>query len=459
MRTGLVALCSESPDPGRSRFSFVATDPFLTFTVRGDATLVRTSTGQRRLSGNPWAHLGDLLRHCQIDPETGHPFPLGGCFGYWGYDLGRFVEPRLARSPHPPTAWPCCHVGFYDSLVVFDHTRGRGWIVATGLEPSGTGSRRRAIAARDRWRQRVEALPGTDPPPTRDKPLASDSLTSSLDRAAYVERVVRAQCLIRAGDIYQVNLSRRLTRPTRHVPWHLYQRLAAASPAPFAGFYHAGACQLISSSPEIFLRLTDRDIETRPIKGTRPRHPDPQHDRQMADELQASPKENAELLMITDLLRNDLGRVCEYGTVRVPEIARLESHPHVHHLVSTVAGRLRPNVTHLDALAACFPGGSITGAPKIRAMEIIDQLEPVARGPYTGCLGYIGFNRQSQLSILIRTAIRTAAWTHFHTGAGIVADSDPEAEFDETTAKARGFLIATDPEPTDRTQAVPPTPP
>jgi anthranilate/para-aminobenzoate synthase component I len=190
------------------------------------------------------------------------------------------------------------------------------------------------------------------------------------------------------------------------------------------------------------LRISGPSILTRPIKGTRPRSADPTRDAQLAYELQTSPKETAELVMITDLLRNDLGRVCEYGSVQVPELLRHETFAHVHHLVSTVTGRLRPDVTHFRALAACFPGGSITGAPKIRAMEIIDELEPVSRGPYTGAVGYLGFNRESQLSIAIRMALLKDGHAHYHAGAGIVADSHPEAEYDETLDKAAGFFAA-----------------
>src|SRR5206468_12935137 len=189
-------------------------------------------------------------------------------------------------------------------------------------------------------------------------------------------------------------------------------------------------------------RLSGLHIQTRPIKGTRPRSTDPTRDAQLSYELQTSAKEMAELVMITDLLRNDLGKVCEYGSVQVPELVRLERYPQVQHLVSTVEGRLRGDVTHFSAFAACFPGGSITGAPKFRAMEIIDELEPVSRGPYTGALGYLGFNRETQLSILIRAAVCKQGWNYFHAGAGIVADSDPEAEYEETLVKAEGFLRA-----------------
>jgi anthranilate/para-aminobenzoate synthase component I len=211
---------------------------------------------------------------------------------------------------------------------------------------------------------------------------------------------------------------------------------------PYAAWLDGGSFELVSASPELFLRLSGSEIATRPIKGTRPRSPDPDRDTQFAYELQTSAKEMAELVMITDLLRNDLGRVCEYGSIHVPALAQLERYAYIQHLVSTVAGRLRAGVSHLSALAACFPGGSVTGAPKIRAMEIIDELEPVGRGPYTGCLGYLGFNRESQLSIIIRTALLTNDAVHFHTGAGLVADSRAEAEYEETLAKAQGFLAA-----------------
>ena len=268
------------------------------------------------------------------------------------------------------------------------------------------------------------------------------AITSNFSRAELLARIETAQRYIRAGDIYQVNLAQRLSAPCPWSGWEFFERLAAASPAPFSAFLDCDDFQLASSSPEMFLRLSGSHILTRPIKGTRPRDNDPNRDARFTYELQTSAKEMAELVMITDLLRNDLGRVCEYGSVQVPELVRLERYPQVQHLVSTVEGRLRADVTHFAALAACFPGGSITGAPKIRAMEIIDELEPIARGPYTGCHGYLGFNRESQLAITIRTAVCKAGRAWFHAGAGIVADSIPAAEYEETLAKARGFLAA-----------------
>jgi len=263
---------------------------------------------------------------------------------------------------------------------------------------------------------------------------------SNLSRSDFLERVQRAQSYIRSGDIYQVNLSHRLSAPFPYSAWDFFERLTAISPAPFSAFLDCGDFAIASSSPEQFLRMSGAHIQTRPIKGTRPRSTDQTRDAQLTYELQTSSKEMAELVMITDLLRNDLGKVCEFGSVQVPELVRLERYPQVQHLVSTVEGRLRRETTHFNAFASCFPGGSVTGAPKFRAMEIIDELEPITRGPYTGAIGYLGFNRESQLSVTIRTAICKGDRTYFHVGAGIVADSSPQAEYDETLAKGRGFM-------------------
>jgi para-aminobenzoate synthetase component 1 len=366
---------------------------------------------------------------------------LGGCFGYFGYELKTFIEPRLGRRADVDLQLADCDIGFYDSLLVFDHLLDRSWIISTGFQSGGTRSGEQAREQVAFWRCALERDPG-------EEPLAAGAgevpahLPSSLSRPEFVARVKRAQDYIRAGDVYQVNLSHRFSAPFAGTGWDLFSRLNAVSPAPHAAFLKAMDSCLVSASPELFLRWSGRQVQTRPIKGTRPRSADAERDAQLAFELLTSPKENAELVMITDLLRNDLGKVCEFGSVRVPELARLERFPHVQHLVSTVEGRLRPGVSHLQALAACFPGGSITGAPKVRAMEIIDELEPVARGPYTGALGYLGFNQESQLSILIRSAVLKNGVAFFNVGAGIVADSDPEAEYEETVAKAAGMISA-----------------
>ena len=254
--------------------------------------------------------------------------------------------------------------------------------------------------------------------------------------------MVKAKEYIGAGDIYQINLSHRLEVSIETDGFDFYRRLIEVSPAPYAAYLHCGAVQIASASPESFLRMSGRHIRTRPIKGTRPRAADPEEDARLTFELQSSQKELAELVMITDLLRNDLGQICEYGSVSVPELIRLERYPQVQHLVSTVEGRLGKSISHSQALAASFPGGSITGTPKLRAMQLIDELEPLARGPYTGTIGFIGFKQESHLSITIRTAVKKGRKLYFSVGAGIVADSDPGAEYDETLAKGRGFLEA-----------------
>ncbi|MBI5385266.1 MAG: aminodeoxychorismate synthase component I [Verrucomicrobia bacterium] len=450
---GVVLLRSGQFDPFQGRYSFVTARPFLTLRADGSRCELHDGHTSRWHFGDPWRVLDSLMGRFELLDEADLPFPLGGCFGCWGYDLKNFLEPRLTRRAANDLELPDCYAGFHDSLVAFDHALGKAWIVSTGMTPDGSRSARQAREATEFWQTKLAASDRQGP--SVDEAIASARETSlrrggsaeprrssNLSRAAFIAAVERAQRYIRAGDIYQVNLSQRLTAPLPASGWELFQRLSAVSPAPFAAYLDGGGFQLASSSPELFLKLSGGQILTRPIKGTRPRAAEPDRDAQLSYELQTSPKELAELVMITDLLRNDLGRVCEFGSVRVPELARLERFSHVQHLVSTVEGRLRPEVTHLAALAACFPGGSITGAPKIRAMEIIDELEPTTRGPYTGCLGYLGFNRESQFSITIRTAICLGGAAHFHVGAGIVADSNPEAEYEETLAKAGGFEAA-----------------
>ena len=343
---------------------------------------------------------------------------------------------------------PDCHVGFYDSLVVFDHRLGKVSIVSTGLNADGSRTELRAKEQLEFWGNLIQdrEISGKVVKAQGLNPLrAFTSLrepSSNLSRDEFIFKVQRAQSYIRAGDIYQVNLSQRLTAQTDFIGWEMFKKISAVSPAPFSAYLDCGDFEIASSSPEQFLRMSGSHIVTRPIKGTRPRAADATRDAQLAYELQTSAKELAELVMITDLLRNDLGKVCEFGFVQVPELAKLEKFAQVQHLVSTVEGRLRKDVTHFAAFASCFPGGSITGAPKFRAMEIIDELEPISRGPYCGAIGYLGFNRESQLSIAIRTAVCADGKIHFNVGAGIVADSDPVAEYEETLAKAAGFLAA-----------------
>ena len=434
---GVILLRSRYFESPQARYSFVCARPFLTFRSFGSRCEMRSVEGHHVQFGNPWHVLDGLMSRYELLDEADVPFPLGGCFGYWGYDLKNFVEPHLPRRAENDLELPDCNVGFYDSLVVFDHHLRKVWGVSTGLEADGSRNQAKAEAQLCFWREKLtQQLSSISPEPLTHSDCA---IRSNTTREDFIAKVEQAQRYIRSGDIYQVNLSQRLCAPWHGTGWTLYRKLLAISPAPFSAYFDCGEFQIASSSPELFLRLTGAQIQTRPIKGTRPRSSDPTRDAQLTYELQTSAKEMAELVMITDLLRNDLGRVCEFGSVHVPELVRLERYPHVQHLVSTVQGMLRQGVSHFTAFATCFPGGSITGAPKIRAMEIIDELEPVTRGPYTGSLGYLGFNRESQLSILIRTAVCKNETAYFHVGAGIVADSNAVAEYDETMAKAQGF--------------------
>jgi para-aminobenzoate synthetase component 1 len=443
---GVILLRSAFFEHPAARYSFVAARPFLTLRSFGSRCELTHEGQTREQYGNPWHILDGLMSRYEMLEELDLPFPLGGAFGYWGYDLKNFTEPRLPSRALNDLELPDCHVGFHDSLVAFDHRLGKAWILCTGLAADGSRSEAAAQQSLQWWHERLHETEPARPLPSRRDPspaaAPASPIASTFTRSGFIAAVERAQHYIRHGHIYQANLAQRLSAPFAGSGWDFFQQLADASPAPFSAYLDCGRFQIASSSPELFLRLSGSHILTRPIKGTRPRAPDPTRDAQLTYELQTSAKEMAELVMITDLLRNDLGRVCQFGSVQVPELVRLERYPHVQHLVSTVEGRLRAGVTHLTALAACFPGGSITGAPKIRAMEIIDELEPVARGPYTGCIGYLGFNRESQLSIAIRTAVVREGTAHFHAGAGIVADSIAAAEYEETLAKARGFLAA-----------------
>jgi para-aminobenzoate synthetase component I len=438
-----VVLLRGSGDFPQARYSFVVANPFLVFRSFGSRCEItqHDPAAHHVQFGNPWQALDALMSRFELLDEMDLPFPLGGCFGFWGYDLKNFTEPKLPRRALNDLELPDCHVGFYDSVVIYDHQLGKAFIVSTGLKADGSRSEKRANEQFQFWRSVLAQSPASHPPSAATT-KNQGPVSSNFSRADFINAVRRAQQYIRAGDIYQVNLSQRLTAACAISGWEFFQRLNAVSPAPFAAWLDCGDFQVASSSPEQFLRLSGSHIVTRPIKGTRPRDADSTRDAQLAYELQTSAKELAELVMITDLLRNDLGKVCDFGSVQVPDLARLEKFAQVQHLVSTVEGRLRKDMTHFAALGSCFPGGSITGAPKFRAMEIIDELEPVSRGPYCGCHGYLGFNRESQLSITIRTAICAREKIYFNVGAGIVADSNPESEYDETLAKAAGFLTA-----------------
>jgi para-aminobenzoate synthetase component 1 len=448
----LLFLDSASRMPGLGRYSFVTADPFAWLTSRGRRVWWN---GTALDDADPWRVLAEQTSAWRAETVRGLPPFQGGAAGLFGYDLCHHLE-RLPRPGHDEFAVPDLAVGFYDWVIGWDHLQRRAWLVSTGLpEVAPARQRRRAErrlqaarrhldsrtpvpdAAVVRRGRRVEILP------QNARPLAGmPGVLSNFDRVSYLAAVRHAIDYIHAGDCFQVNLSQRLLHPATLPPLKLYRRLRERNPAPFAGYFDLGDFVIASASPERFVRVEGGEVETRPIKGTRPRGATPEEDRGYAEGLLRSAKDRAENVMIIDLLRNDLGRVCAYGSVRVSAVCRLESYETVHHLVSEVRGRLRPGLGPIDLLRAAFPGGSVTGAPKVRAMEIIAELEPTARGPYCGSLGYLGFDGTADTSILIRTFTVGGGWVQFPVGGGIVADSSPEEEYEETLHKAEGLLRA-----------------
>src|SRR5262245_31204817 len=444
-------LDSAADDSPWSRYSFVPADPFATLFVRGAD--VYAPAPRRYPSGDPWAALAECLAPFRTPSVPGLPPFQGGAAGLFGYGLCRHVE-RVPAPRADEFRVPDMAVGLYDWVFAYDHHGGRAWLLATGF-PQRLEARRQRAASRLRWAREVLKGPPRPPRPPRPPDLSLADLcpqfelpglpgvTSNFDRPAYLRAVGRAIDYVHAGDCFQVNLAQRLLHPATLAPLELYGRLRRRNPAPFAGYFDLGDFAVASASPERFVKVdAGGEVQTRPIKGTRPRGATPEEDRARIAALVGSAKDRAENVMIVDLLRNDLGRVCEYGTVRVPRVCQVETFRYVHHLVSEVRGRLRPGAGPVDLLRAAFPGGSVTGAPKVRAMEVIAELEPTARGPYCGSLGYVGFDGRMDTSILIRTFTVGRGWARFPVGGGIVADSSPEAEYQETLHKAEGMLRA-----------------
>ena len=402
---------------------------------------------------DPFTTLQAELAEFSIQTIEGLPPFQGGFAGLFGYGLAHAIE-RVPRNRFDEFRVPDLAVGLYDWVISFDHREHRCWMVSTGIQERNPKQRADAAAQRIKEIQSVLNQPSEPKLASLSGQLSSSELapqyplagfpkvTSNFSRGGYLDAIRRAVEYVHAGDCFQVNIAQRLLTPLREDPLRLYQRLREENPAPFGGYFDLGDFVLASASPERFLKVQKGEVETRPIKGTRPRSTDPEEETRLIADLQSNPKDRAENIMIVDLLRNDLGRVCEYGSIQVPRICEVESFRYVHHLVSEVRGKLRENQTSLDLLRASFPGGSVTGAPKVRAMEIIAELEPTARGPYCGCLGYLGFDGSMDTNILIRTFTAGKGWLQFPVGGGIVADSIPEREYEETLDKAVGLLRA-----------------
>lgn len=440
-RPGSILLESGLPDPRLGQWSFLACDPFLTFRSKG--ARIEITPPWRRFpicaDGDPLALLSQLLDEIRLPRPPDAPPLLCGAMGYFAYDLGRFVE-RIPEQTLDDVPMADCHLGFYGAVLALNHAQQRAWICAIGAPEEDEQVAARLAAARTE--ELLTHLQAPAPSAAPPAPSPTLTITSTFTRANYLAAVQRAKEYLAAGDIYQVNLSQRLSAPLATTPFSLYQRLMQQNPAPFAAFFETPEAAVVSCSPERFLQVRGREVETRPIKGTRPRGATPEEDARLAAELLASEKDRAENVMIVDLERNDLGRVCDYGSVHVPELFAVESYATVHHLVSTVRGTLRPGTTALDCLRASFPGGSITGAPKVRSMEIIEELEPTRRGVYTGAIGYLCFSGDMDVNIVIRTVIVKDGVAHFQVGGGIVADSDPAAEYQETIDKGQALARA-----------------
>jgi para-aminobenzoate synthetase component 1 len=416
----------------RGRHAYIAVDPYDTILTRfGD-------------TADPFAALRAKLPLALAPALPGLPPFQGGALGILGYELGGYLERLPPPRASAPSA-PDMAVGLYDTVAVFDLAGRKAWAVARDV-PGAPAHRPPARSRAEALAAKLRAAPALGLPDWS----ARGAWRAETDRGRFEAMVARAVEYIRAGDIFQANVSQRFLAefPSGLDPFTLYRRLRRLSPAPFAAYVNAPGLQVLSASPERFLAL-DREgrIETRPIKGTRRRGADPAEDARFVAELRGSEKDRAENLMIVDLLRNDLSRVAAIGSVRVPELFTLETFARVHHLVSAVEGRLAPGRTALDLLAAAFPGGSVTGAPKIRALEVIHELEPARRGPYCGALAWIGFDGAMDSSIVIRTLWLAEGMVVAQAGGGIVADSAPAAEYEETMVKAAPLLAALASEP------------
>ena len=429
-RPWAVFLDSGQPHGQFGHYDIMAADPFIRLVTKGEYTEILDSKGHEVSTQDPFELLKSRLANYSLN-QAELPFE-GGAIGYFAYDLARRVDDLPIQALDAENI-PQMMVGIYDWAVVVDHRLSRAWLVSHSFDQ----------ATEDVWPELCALF---------DAPLliksqsvfeVTSALSSNMDYKAYTQAFDKVKRYIYEGDCYQVNLAQRFSAKAMGDAWVAYQALREISPAPFMAymnFSNESPLQVLSASPERFLQVFNGHVETRPIKGTRPRSLDAEQDKRNAESLQNSLKDRAENLMIVDLLRNDISKACEIGTVRADHMFALESFANVHHLVSTVTGKLAVGMTAIDLLRACFPGGSITGAPKLRAMEIIEELEPNRRGLYCGAIGYIGFDGNMDTNIAIRTAIYSQGEIRFYAGGGVVADSELTKEYRETLDKASSML-------------------
>ncbi len=422
------------------RYSFLGSGPVGHYSAKGNL-LEEVREGRiARRRGNPLQMIRSRFPAGGIS-VSGLPRFCGGLVGYIGYDAVRQME-RLPRPPRDDRGIPDVFLMQQDSVLVFDHLRHKIQVVAHVSARNGTKR-----AYRDAERKVDEVIdclnrPGPAPMMIASAAIRAAGYKSNITHKGFIENVLKAKRYIKIGDIIQVVLSQRLEFPFSQDPFRLYRTLRVLNPSPYMFFLECGETSLVGSSPEMLVRLEGGEVETRPIAGTRPRGRNQREDLRFERELKADPKERAEHVMLVDLGRNDLGRVCRYGTVRLSDNMIVERYSHVMHLVSGVKGRLRPGLDAFDVLGACFPAGTVSGAPKVRAMEIIDELEPTRRGPYAGAVGYVSYNGNMDTAIAIRTFVVKGGKAYMQAGMGIVADSRPEREYQESLAKSRAGIQA-----------------
>jgi len=441
-RRRVALLWSGGSDARLARFHVLVADPYLTFRWSAGTATIEDATGEKRIAvPDPFAHLAGVLG--EPSPAPPHPWPFAsGAVGFISYDAARGIE-RLPSVAANDRSHAEIEFSLYDWAVNWDRAAGRWCVLAStgrGLSPNGSAASSGDVGAREaRWAASIAAAPRRTPAPAAGRGV---EVIASLGRREYLDAVASIKRRISAGDCYEVNLSRRLTVREDVDPRDLFAALSRLNPAPFASYIETSGGVLVGSSPERFLSVHGGTAESRPIKGTTARGASALEDRNAAATLRESAKDRAENIMIVDLVRNDLGRVCGAGSIEVPALCAIESFAGIHHLVSTVRGRLAPGRGALDAARALFPPGSMTGAPKIRAMEVIESIEPVRRGPYAGAAGYIASSGVADLSVLIRTFVLSRDGVDLQVGGAVVADSDPEGEFDEAAVKGERALGA-----------------
>jgi len=421
---------SLNSDYTQGRFSFFGIDPFFILKTGGQ---------------NPFGKLREALNKYNFSTPQKFPIPFpGGAVGYFTYDLGVILEKKIKKIAKEDLGIPDCFLGFYNTVVAIDHLKKLLYLFALGF-PETKHCLAKSLADTN-FKKVYNLISKVDSFRSKNKEnkLKSDipNLESNFTKENYLLAIKKSKEYIKAGDIYQVNLSQRFQTRTGLAAFEIYRRLRQISPSYFSAYFDAGDFQILSSSPERFLRLEGNIVITRPMKGTRPRAKDKIKDRKLRQELLESVKDKAELVMIVDLERNDLGRVCSYDSVKVTQLRELEEYSTVFQTTATVQGHLHKDKDRIDLLRACFPGGSITGCPKIRAMEIIEELEPNRRAIYTGCLGYLSFCGNMDFNILIRTILKKENQLYFGVGGGIVTDSRPEDEYEETLVKAKAMIEA-----------------